>query len=179
MKVITEKSQIHGKGLFAKKQIKIGEIIFIAKGKEIKILISDEEKAKVASMDWFAVGKNKWIEPTKSCAFINHSCNPNCGIRGKLTFVVLKNIKKGEEITFDYSLNEADIFWNMKCKCHSEKCREIIKSIQFLPQKKFERSIQHIPKYFQMIFKRFKLDNFKNQKELRTSWVNFIKKDFE
>ncbi len=37
-----------------------------------------------------------------------------------------QDIKKGEEITFDYSSTEADPYWKMKCKCGSFNCRKII-----------------------------------------------------
>ena len=36
----------------------------------------------------------------------------------------MKNIKKGEELAFDYSINVLDgEDWKMKCHCKSKNCR--------------------------------------------------------
>ncbi|MFA6076941.1 MAG: SET domain-containing protein-lysine N-methyltransferase [Candidatus Paceibacterota bacterium] len=178
MKIYIGESKTHGKGIFAKGDIKKGEIVFIIKGKKVHFLIDSEESAKVAGFNWIGVGKNEWIDPVKYALYFNHSCNPNSAVKGKVTVVALCNIKKGEEVTFDYSFDEADIFWNIKCNCGSKNCRKIIKSVQFLPKKTFNHSIQHMPKYFRRVFKKFNITNFENLKELRVAWLNFIKRSY-
>lgn len=175
MKIYIEKSKLHGKGLLASKNIKRGETIFIIKGRKINFLIDSKKSAEVAGLNWVGVGKNEWVDPINHCVYFNHSCDPNTAIKGKVTVVALRNIKKGEEITFDYSLNESDIFWHIKCNCGSRNCRKTIKSIQFLPQKNFKISMSRIPKYYRQIFEKFNISNFKNFKELETAWLNFIK----
>lgn len=65
--------------------------------------------------------------------FTNHSCEPNCGIRGSITLVSLRDIAPEEEITFDYSMTDAD-FEGMNCHpnipmvclCNSLSCRGVI-----------------------------------------------------
>lgn len=175
MKIYIGKSKLHGKGLFAAQDIKKGEIVFIIKGKKVNFLIDSEKSAKIAGLNWVGIGKNEWIDPINHCVYFNHSCDPNTAIKGKVTVVALRDIKKGEEITFDYSLNESDIFWHIKCNCGSKNCRKIIKSIQFLPQKNFERYIYRIPKYYRWVFSKFNSANFRNFKELKGAWLNFIK----
>ena len=83
---------------------------------------------------------------------MNHSCNPNTGIKGKVRFYAIKNIYKDEEITFDYSTSEVDIYWSMRCKCGANNCRGIIRSIQFLPETTFKRYLPYIPSNFQDIY---------------------------
>jgi len=177
-KICIRESKTHGKGLFALRNIKKSEIIFIIKGKKVNFLINNKKQAGIAGFNWIGFGKNKWIDSTNYGLYLNHSCDPNSAIKGKVTVVAIRNIKKGEEITFDYSLNEADIFWHIKCYCGSKNCRKIIKSIQFLPKKTFVKYISHIPKYFKQVFKKFNVSNFKNLKDLQVKWVDFIKKDF-
>ena len=178
MKIYIGKSKLHGKGLLVSRNIKKGEVVFIIKGKKVNFLINNKKQAKIAGLNWVGVGKNEWIDPINHCVFFNHSCNPNSAIKGRVVVVAIRNIKKGEEITFDYSLNEADIFWHIKCHCGSKNCRKVIKSIQFLPQETFTKYISYIPKYYKRVFAKFNVSNFKNLKELRTEWIDFIKEGF-
>src|SRR3989344_3628683 len=126
MKIYIGKSKLHGKGLLASRDIKRGETVFTIKGKKVKFLIDSEKQAKIAGLNWIGWGKNVWIYPVNYGLYFNHSCNPNSAIKGKVTVVALRNIEKDEEVTFDYSLNEADIFWHIKCNCGSKNCRKII-----------------------------------------------------
>jgi len=178
MKIHIGKSKLHGKGILASRDIKKRETIFIIKGKKVKFLINNKKQAKLAGWDWIGWGKNEWIDPENFGLYFNHSCNPTSVIKGRVTVVALQDIKKGEEITSDYSLNEADIFWHIKCTCGAKNCRKIIKSIQFLPRKVFNKYASHVPQYFKQVFRNFNLSNFKNSEELQSAWVNFLKKGF-
>src|SRR3989338_3663068 len=177
-KIYVKESKTHGKGIFALKNIKKGETIFIIKGKKINFLINNKKQAEIAGFNWIGFGKNEWIDPTNYGLYLNNSCNPNSAIKGRVVVIAIRNIKKGEEITFDYSLKEADIFWHIKCHCGSRNCRKTIKSIQFLPYKIFNKYKLHIPEYFKKVFKKFNISNFKNLKDLQNEWISFIKKDF-
>ena len=61
--------------------------------------------------------------------YINHSCNPNCEvdiIDGKVWLDTIKDIKKGEELSFNYGFdidkeNPYD-FKKHPCRCGSQKC---------------------------------------------------------
>ena len=177
MKIHISKRRLHGKGLFAIKDIKKGEVVFIIKGKEINFLIDSKKSARAAGLNWVGVGKNRWVDPINHCVYFNHSCNPNTAIKGTVTVVATRNIKKDEEVTFDYSLNESDIFWSIKCNCGSHNCRRIIKSIQFLPKKSYNKYLKNIPAYYRYIFERFNISNFRNNKDFKNAWLDFIKKN--
>lgn len=65
--------------------------------------------------------------------FINHSCEPNCvaekwNVLGesRMGFFSKQFIKKGEEITFDYSFEIFGDAAQQKCYCGSSKCRGFI-----------------------------------------------------
>jgi len=155
-KTYKDKSNIDGNGLFAKKDIKKGKIIALIKGPIINHVVVDKKTSTIGP-NWIGIGKNKWINPERIFNHINHSCDPNVGIKGSRTVVSLRNIKKSEEISIDYSITEEDILWKLhkKCKCGSKKCRKIIKAIQFLPQKVFNSYLPYIPKYFQKVYNRY------------------------
>lgn len=174
-KIYIKNSKLHGKGLFVNKDIKKGEIIFIIKGKKINFLINNKAQAQKAGFNWFGYDKNTWIDVHDSfCDYFNHSCNANTAIKGHVTIVALKDLKKDTEITFDYSLNEADIFWDIKCNCGSGNCRREVRSIQFLPNETYNKNKDHIPKYFKKVYENFSASLFKTDIELRNKWVNFI-----
>ena len=70
----------------------------------------------------FFVGNRDEIEEVD---FLNHSCDPNCGIKDRFKIVAMRDIEPDEEITFDYAMSES-YYYSMRCLCGSEKCRKII-----------------------------------------------------
>uniref|UniRef100_A0ACD5TWX9 Uncharacterized protein n=1 Tax=Avena sativa TaxID=4498 RepID=A0ACD5TWX9_AVESA len=65
--------------------------------------------------------------------FINHSCSPNCRtekwmVNGEVCIGIfaMKNIKKGEELTFDYNYVRVSGAAPQKCFCGTAKCRGYI-----------------------------------------------------
>ncbi len=146
-------SKIHNKGIFASRNIKRSEIVDILRGKIINWVVKDK-KTSQAGPNWIGLGENKWIDPLYPFDSINHSCNPNLGIKNSRIAVALKDIIKGEELLLDYSTTESDQLWKLdkKCKCSSKNCRKIIKSIQYIPKKVFDSYMPYIPKYFQRVY---------------------------
>jgi SET domain-containing protein len=72
---------------------------------------------------------------------MNHSCDPNVFIKhetiARSKFYAMRDIKKGEQLTYDYGVNALDQIdkelSKIECKCGSENCRGII-STCFLNQ---------------------------------------------
>lgn len=128
MKFFTKDSMVEGLGLFANRNIRKGEHIFTFRGK-----ICNEKNTKklnehyLMTVDW-----NKVMYVSKPMRYINHSCNPNTGLKG-LKVIALKNIKSGKELTIDYDTLEYE--WKMKCHCGSKDCRKIIKGWKYLPER--------------------------------------------
>ena len=58
--------------------------------------------------------------------YVNHSCEPNLYMQGAYAPVAMRDIEKGEELTADYVLWEADQNYISKwdCNCGSTKCRK-------------------------------------------------------
>ena len=118
-----------GEGLFAKVNFSKGNLIFTWEG----VLKKGRYPCYVGGR-WLQIEKCQWIAPLRNNPgwYINHSCNPNCGINDSVNIVAMKNIRRGEEVTFDYSTSESENGWYLICHCENKNCRRIIRSYKFL-----------------------------------------------
>ncbi|WP_455209700.1 SET domain-containing protein [Kaarinaea lacus] len=91
--VVVKQSKIHGNGLFAKTNIKAGEIIGEVKGKPTK-----KDGPYVLWMD----NAKQGFEVSCILKYINHNQKANACYYDDLTVVALRDIRKGEEITHNY-----------------------------------------------------------------------------
>lgn len=60
---------------------------------------------------------------------INHSCDPNGGLRftdDGVFLIAIRDIAPGEEISWDYSTTLKESNWHMICQCRAENCRRVI-----------------------------------------------------
>lgn len=148
-RIFRKQSHIHGAGIFAKRDFKYGQNVALIKGKIITHLVKDKKSSSFGP-NFIGYGLNQWIDPKYPFSDINHSCNPNVGIKGKITVVAIKDIKKGDELLLDYSITESDKLWRLDgiCKCGYKHCRKIIRSIQFLPKNIFNKYMPYIPNFF-------------------------------
>ena len=55
--------------------------------------------------------------------WLNHSCNPNAGLRGQIAIVAMRRIAPGEEICFDYAMADGCGYDEFDCHCGSGLCR--------------------------------------------------------
>ncbi|MBU1204625.1 MAG: SET domain-containing protein-lysine N-methyltransferase [Nanoarchaeota archaeon] len=129
-KTEVRQSNIGGVGLFAKDNISKGEIVFIKAGhivqyKEAMKCNKDIGEFDVQiSDDFFLVPKSK-DEIKDLVVHFNHSCNPNAGPDGQITFTAIRNICKGEEITCDYA-TITTYPYKLECNCGNKECRKVI-----------------------------------------------------
>ena len=139
-KIIARDTKRYGKGLFASKEIREEEVVAdFSDGKIYKAENASDLPEEVADHA-IQFEKNKWIDARTGGRYLNHSCNPNCGVKNKFQIVAMRDIQKGEELTFDYEMTE-DSDWKMNCKCNSQSCRKIIGAYRNMPElvrKKYE-----------------------------------------
>ena len=112
-----------GLGLFAEDPIKKGEFIIEYTGEILTGKESDEASGKYL----FEVSSKKTIDGSgreNKARYINHSCRPNAEVdikKGKVLIFAKRNIKAGEEISYDYGKEYFDEYLKPHgCKC--EKC---------------------------------------------------------
>ena len=127
-KVEIRNKSLNGKGLFAKSNIKKGEIVFIKGGHILKrdqIFSSGVINSYFPISDEYFLGATNKSEEEQIKLYENHSCNPNCGIRGEITFVAMRDIKKDEELTVDYAFIDNEDY-SFNCTCGAKNCRKVI-----------------------------------------------------
>lgn len=155
-KVIVKETGKIGKGLFAIKDIKKEEVIADWTGGKIYeaescTKLPTEEIADHA----IQFEEHKWIDTEGIGRYSNHSCEPNCGIKGKFQVVAMRDIKKGEWCTWDYEMTE-DSDWRMNCKCGSKFCRKVIGAFQNMPEEVRKKYKGYISEW---LVKKYKLSN--------------------
>ena len=121
------KSPIHGRGLFASRPIRKGEIVAIKGGHILDRRALSTVRRRIAAAyiqidDGFYIGALRSAEVALNKIFINHSCEPNLGIRGQITYVALRAIKAGEELTYDWAMEE-NAPAVTRCTCGARLCR--------------------------------------------------------
>jgi uncharacterized protein len=138
---VIRNSAIQGRGAFATRKIRKGELIVEYRGERItsdeadRRYPFDEEQRHHTFL--FTVDDDLVIDAGRkgnSAKYINHSCDPNCEtvIEDDRVFVyALKDIPKGGELLYDYHfiLEERHTPANKKlypCYCGSKKCRGTI-----------------------------------------------------
>ena len=127
-KVFMGDSGINGKGTFAKEDIKKGEIVFIKGGHILtrnEIFSSGIINSYFPISDEYYLGAKKKEEEDKIKLYQNHSCDPNVGLHGEITFVAMRDIHKDEELTVDYAFIDNEDY-SFKCTCGSDNCRGTI-----------------------------------------------------
>ncbi len=151
---IIRKAGKKGQGVFAVRDIKKGEHVIKCDLTKLETYTVKElaKHPQAKSDHWDEAGRGKWVLDYSPASYINHSCDPNCYTKyyslKKKHIVAMRAIKKGGEITVDYSTGAIYGFdkktkvtsggWAMKCKCGSKNCRKLVTSDFFT-----------LPKYLQ------------------------------
>jgi len=133
-------SSLHGKGVFAARDIPEETCILEYRGRRI----TQEEADELPSYDpddpnhtfFFSLSCGDIIDGGQrgnDARWINHSCSPNCEAREneegtRLYIYSLRDIAKGEELFFDYALEiegrkTKKLKEQYRCLCGSPDCR--------------------------------------------------------
>jgi len=126
-KTEVRESPIHGHGLFAIAPIAKDEIVAIKGGHIINREQLREITPKLGPVE-IQIGDDLFIAPVTqeereaSMLYSNHSCDANLGLRGEITFVALRDIRAGEELTHDWCVTDDDNY-STSCTCGSPNCR--------------------------------------------------------
>ena len=121
-------SPIHGRGLFATAEIVKDEIVavkggHIIDGKELRETVAPSlGSVEIQIDDDLYISPVSLEEREASILYSNHSCNANLGIRGEITFVALRDIAAGEELTHDWCMTD-DGDYILSCNCGAPNCR--------------------------------------------------------
>jgi uncharacterized protein len=130
-KTEVRESRIHGRGLFATADIAKGEIVAVKGGHIVdRKTLREEITPRLGSVE-IQIDDDLFIAPVtdeeceRSMLYSNHSCDPNLGMRGEITFVAMRDIRAGEELTHDWAMTDDDDY-SIECKCGARNCRKIV-----------------------------------------------------
>lgn len=127
-KTEVRESKIHGRGLFATADIAKDEVVVVKGGHIVTREQLEEIKPRLGPVE-IQIDDNLFIAPMTdeerelSMLYSNHSCDANMGMRGEITFVAMRDIAAGEELTHDWCTTDDDDY-SVECNCRSSNCRE-------------------------------------------------------
>lgn len=134
----------HGAGVYTTQNRSIGSLILTFEGDLITtdavpwILKPEDDR-------YLQVGPNTYVGPSgKTDDFVNHSCDPNCGVAitdHVAPLIAIRDISAGEEITFDYSTTMFNETWSIVCQCGTASCRGPIRNFAELPAETQQRYV--------------------------------------
>ena len=135
-----KKSKIHNTGAYAKKEIRKGTRIIeyvgrpLTKKKAQKALENGNGYVFTINKHFDIDGSVEW-NPAR---YINHSCDPNAEpdiIDDRVWISAIKNIRKGEEVSYNYNYDLDDAFDN-PCSCGTKSCVGYMVGEDFWPKLK-------------------------------------------
>ncbi len=127
-------SKIHGYGIVATRSFKAGEVLVYSEGvlwgeddefdDTYALVYSDKNDAEE--------DPNRYLDLIDQTRWINHACRPNAEVSTDLNkktgrphawWTALRNIKKGEELTYDYAFSG---HLAEPCNCKDKVCIGLI-----------------------------------------------------
>ncbi len=125
--VKVKKSGIHGYGAYARTNIRKKKRIIEYIGP--KITKKEAKEALTNNLNEYIFTLNDEVDIDGSvdwniARYLNHSCDPNCEsdiIKDRVWIFAIKNIKEGEELTYNYGY-DIDDFKTRLCGCGAKDC---------------------------------------------------------
>jgi len=138
-------SAIHGIGGFAKADIVVGTRVMEYAGEKIT---KDESLRRCEVGDEFIFSLSDELDldgnvPGNPARFLNHSCDPNCEAEpdgGRVWIVARRDIRAGEEITFNYGY-ELEDYRQHPCRCGAADCAGYIVAETFFEHVRKQRAL--------------------------------------
>jgi SET domain-containing protein len=137
-RIKVRRSGVHGRGVFAARQIRKGTRIIEYTGKRVPWQTAQDwpphDPDNPYHTFFFSLDNGHVIDAAEggnSSRWINHSCDPNCETieeDGRMFIYALRLIRAGEELFYDYKLEPADertseLEKEFACFCGAPNCR--------------------------------------------------------
>jgi SET domain-containing protein len=147
---IRSKPEVGGKGVYARSAIAPGELLAVWGGD----VIGYQELSSLSEADQkmtAQVEEGLYLFSTRPGAgdYINHSCDPNAGLRGQIALVAMRSIAAGEEVTIDYAMCDGTAYDEFECACGAQNCRGSITGNDWQIEELWERYAGYFSPYLQ------------------------------
>ena len=126
-KIQVRQSPVGGVGVFALQPISKDEVLWIRAGhivraEEAQRLDKEIGDFSVQISDEFFLCPRTREEVADLVIHFNHSCEPNAGLAGQVSYVAMRDIAAGEELYVDYAMMTSAQY-RLECQCGSALCR--------------------------------------------------------
>jgi hypothetical protein len=143
--IYIDRKEGKGKSIFANKDFKKDEVIFLICGP----IISE------ATIYSIPLNLNLFIDPAflnNPAMYLCHDCEPSAGIKNTTLLVACRDIKKGEEIAIDYAMvvyeyGKEMTEENLVCNCNKSSCRKKLGSYKNLSEELREKYQNYLSDY--------------------------------
>ena len=146
---LTVRNGTHGRGVFTEEPIPAAAWIIRFTGPFLRYHQTSSSTYALQIGPDLYIGASGGLDD-----YINHSCEPNAGLRIHGTTVdlyAIRDIGAREEILFDYSTTLDEDDFTMSCRCSTPSCRKVIGDGKYLPEEVWQRymGLGIIPEYVQ------------------------------
>jgi SET domain-containing protein len=138
-KIVVKTSRIHGRGVYAARKLHKGERIIEYRGERITWKECDRRPPSDPNDPnhtfFFSLSDGKHVIDANVrgnvARWINHGCDPNCETEeddGRVWIQALRDIRRGEELSYDYGLIVDEritptLKKQYQCLCGAKNCR--------------------------------------------------------
>jgi hypothetical protein len=154
---LSQKCEVHATGdrgghtVVAQADIAKGELIVVWSGKLVDggELLSLPPTVRRYSLQ---VEDNHYLVSLSDCEppdYVNHSCDPNAGLSGQIALVAMRDIRAGEEITYDYAMSDGSSYDEFPCGCGAAECRGRVTGEDWKRSELWQRYAGHFSPYLQ------------------------------
>lgn len=117
-----------GPGSITTEPISAGETIAAFGGRcitrdERDLLSSSQQRRSIQIDDTLFLSDESAPEPA---GFVDHSCDPNCGMSGSVLLVARRDIAAGTRLTYDYAMSHGGDDLAFECVCGADQCRGLV-----------------------------------------------------
>ena len=118
-----------GTGVFATAPIAAGTTVAAFGGvavdaEELRALGEDVTEHAIQIDDDLFLASTPPFDPAD---FVNHSCDPTCGLVGAVLLVTRRDVAAGDELCFDYAMSDSADYDEFACNCGTERCRGVVR----------------------------------------------------
>jgi SET domain-containing protein len=137
-RIAVRRSGVHGKGVFAARALRKGEVVIEYKGEIIDwpeaLRRHPHDPTDPNHTFYFHIDETRVIDAKvggNAARWINHACTPNCEadeVDGRIFIKALRAIKPGKELFYDYGLiidarYTPKLKKQFECRCGTAGCR--------------------------------------------------------
>jgi uncharacterized protein len=147
--IVVRHSSVHGNGVFATRKIPADSFIIEYAGD--RVTARQAASRQGADPDnpfhtfFFSLENGRLIDGASNgndARWINHCCEPNCEAReedGRILIYALRDIRRGEELNYDYGLvvperHTPKLKKSYECLCGAASCRKTMLALKRKPR---------------------------------------------